>query len=66
MKKALYGLKQSPRAWYDRIDEHFQSLGFIKSPSEATLYVKGKNANLIIVSVYVDDLRVTGTNEKLV
>ena len=66
LKKALYGLKQAHRAWYNRINEHFQSLEFIKSPSEATLYVKGKNANLIIVSVYVDDLLVTGSNKKLV
>ncbi|RVW95066.1 Retrovirus-related Pol polyprotein from transposon RE1 [Vitis vinifera] len=66
LKKALYGLKQAPRAWYSRIDEHLQSLGFVKSPSEATLYVKGTDANLIVVSVYVDDLLVTSSNEKLV
>ena len=66
LKKALYGLKQAPRAWYSRIDEHLQSLGFFKSPSEATLYVKGTDANLIVVFVYVDDLLVTGSNEKLV
>ena len=66
LKKALYGLKQAPRAWYNRIDEHFQSLGFVKSPSEATLYIKEIDANLIIVSVYVDDLLVTDSNEKLV
>ena len=39
-KKALYGLKQAPRAWYNRIDEHLQNLGFAKSLSESTLYVK--------------------------
>ncbi|XP_034707553.1 uncharacterized mitochondrial protein AtMg00810-like [Vitis riparia] len=66
LKKALYGLKQTPRAWYNRIDEHLQSLEFVKSPREATLYVKGTDANLIVVSVYVDDLLVTGSNEKLV
>ena len=66
LKKALYGLKQAPRAWYSRIDEHLQSLGFVKSPSEATLYVKETDANLMVVSVYVDDLLVTGSDEKLV
>ena len=62
----MYGLKQAPKAWYNRIDDHLQSLGFVKSPSEATLYVKQINANLIIVSVYVDDLLVTGNDEKLI
>ena len=49
LKKALYGLKQAPKAWYGRIDEHLHKLGFVKSLSEATLYVKGTDANLIIV-----------------
>ena len=66
LKKALYGLKQAPRAWYSRIDEHLHNLGFVKSLSEATLYVKGTDANLIIVSVYVDDLLVIGSDEKLI
>ena len=41
LKKALYGLKQAPKAWYSRIDEHLMELGFKKSLSEATLYIKG-------------------------
>lgn len=64
--KALYCLKQALRAWYSRIDEHLQSLGFVKSPSEATLYVKETIGNLIIVSVYVDDLLITGSDEEMI
>ena len=59
----MYGLKQAPRAWYSRIDDHLHKLGFVKSLSEATLYVKGADANLIIVSIYVDDLLVTESNK---
>lgn len=66
LKKALYGLKQAPRAWYSRVDVYLQSLGFAKSPSEATLYVKKSDTNIIVVSIYVDDLLVAGSNEKLV
>jgi hypothetical protein len=66
LKKALYGLKQAPRAWYSKIDEHLSSLGSQKSMSEATLYVKCKGDNLLIVSLYVDDLLITGGNAKLV
>ena len=66
LKKALYGLKQAPRAWYSRIDNHLQSLGFKKSLSEATLYVKHKDNDVLIVSLYVDDLLVTGNNALLV
>ena len=63
LKKALNGLKQAPRAWYSRIDDHLHKLGFVKSLSEATLYVKRADANLIIVFVYIDDLLVTGSNK---
>ena len=66
LKKALYGLKQTPRAWYSRIDEHLMQLGFKKSLNEATLYIKGDEINFIVVSLYVDDLLVTGSNEELV
>ncbi|KAL4016732.1 hypothetical protein IC575_024389 [Cucumis melo] len=62
LKKALYGLKQAPRAWYIKIDEHLLSLGFLKSLSESTLYVKHNGTDILIVSLYVDDLLVTGNN----
>ena len=59
LKKALYALKQAPRAWYSKIDEHLLSLGFKKSLSKATLYVKHQNNDVLIVSLYVDDLLLT-------
>ena len=62
LKKALYGLKQAPRAWYSRIDEYLLSLGFTKSLSESTLYMQCLNSKILIVSLYVDDLLVTGSN----
>ncbi|CAL5401670.1 unnamed protein product [Camellia sinensis] len=65
LKKTLYGLKQAPRAWYSRIDSHLLSLGFVKSLSEFTLYVK-EATDLIIVPVYVDDLLIIGSKEELV
>lgn len=64
LEKVLYGLKQAPRTWYGRIDDYLQNLGFVKSSSEATLYVKLASGDFIIVSIYVDDLLVTGANEK--
>nr|KYP75144.1 Retrovirus-related Pol polyprotein from transposon TNT 1-94 [Cajanus cajan] len=60
MKKALYGLKQAPRSWYSRID----SLGFEKNLNEFTLYVKKTDAGIIIVSLYVDDLLMTGSSKE--
>ena len=61
LHKALYGLKQAPRAWYNRIDSHFLQNDFRRSQNEPTLYVKDcSNGKRIIVSLYVDDLLITG------
>ena len=49
LKKALYGLKKIPRAWYSRIDAYFLDLGFTKSLSEFTLYLRKVNDELLMV-----------------
>ena len=66
LKKTLYGLKQAPRAWYSRIDKHLLNLGFAKSLFESTLYVKHNGVGSLIISLYVDDLLVTGNHTSLV
>ena len=66
LKKALYGLKQAPRSWYGRIDAHLISLGFEKCLSEFTLYVKKTDVGIVIVSLYVDDLLMTGRSKELI
>nr|ABA99612.1 retrotransposon protein, putative, unclassified [Oryza sativa Japonica Group] len=65
LKKALYGLKQAPRAWYSQIDKYFIQKGFAKSISEPTLYVNKTGTDILIVSLYVDDLIYTGNSEKM-
>lgn len=61
LHKALYGLKQASRAWFSRIEEYFVKEGFKKSQNEETLFIKtNKHGNILIVSVYVDDLIYTG------
>ncbi|KAA3486344.1 pleiotropic drug resistance protein 3-like [Gossypium australe] len=67
LKKALYGLKQAPRVWYDKVDAYLSRLGFEKSMSEPTLYVKkSQDETLLIVSIYVDDLLMTGSKDDLI
>uniref|UniRef100_A0A6N2MMZ3 Reverse transcriptase Ty1/copia-type domain-containing protein n=1 Tax=Salix viminalis TaxID=40686 RepID=A0A6N2MMZ3_SALVM len=66
LHKAFYGLKQAPRAWYSRIDAHLIQLGFKRSENEATLYLKqDENGLQLVISLYVDDMLVTGSNIKL-
>lgn len=66
LKNALYGLRQAPRAWYNRIESYFLKEGFEKCPSEHTLFVKsGAKTDMLIISLYVDDLIFTGNNETM-
>ncbi|KAM7489733.1 hypothetical protein LguiB_027217 [Lonicera macranthoides] len=66
LKKSLYGLKQAPRSWYSRIDANLVNLGFDKSLSESTLYIKKVDDEILVVSLYVDDLLVTGSSKELI
>ncbi|CAL2234863.1 unnamed protein product [Prunus armeniaca] len=66
LHKALYGLKQALRAWYGEIDSYLVQCGFKRSTSEATLYVKGRGtSDLVIISIYVDDIVYTGNSQEL-
>ncbi|KAL4348545.1 hypothetical protein GQ457_17G004780 [Hibiscus cannabinus] len=66
LKKALYGLKQAPRSWYSRIDAYLLNLSFEKCLSESTLYIKKSDDEILVVSLYVDDLLVTGSSLQLI
>jgi len=63
LQKALYGLKQAPRAWYSKIETYFAKEKFNRCSSEHTLFTKTSQGNILIVSLYVDDLLFTGNNK---
>ncbi|CAN6310868.1 unnamed protein product [Urochloa humidicola] len=64
LRKALYGLRQAPRAWNIKLDASLTSLGFTRSPSEHALYIKTTAHGRLIVGVYVDDLIITGSDQR--
>ncbi|PNY15444.1 retrotransposon-related protein [Trifolium pratense] len=67
----LYGeltenIYQAPRAWYSKIESYFNAEKFEKCPYEHTLFVKyGMKNEILVVSLYVDDLIYTGNNQRL-
>ena len=67
LRKALYGLKQAPRAWFSKIESYFIGEGFEKCDFEHTLFVKTEQkGQILIVSLYVDDLIVTGNCGRMI
>ena len=67
LKKYLYGLKQAPRSWYVKIDSFFYEKGFMRSKNDPNLYIKeDEDGNVALISVFVDDLIITGSALKLI
>ena len=67
LKKAIYGLKQAPRSSYIKIDTFFNQKGLVKSKSDPNLYMKkDKEGHFCLISLYVDDLIITGNACKLI
>lgn len=63
LHKALYGLKQAPRAWFEKLHYALRSFGFNSAKSDQSLFIKVNSHHRIYILVYVDDIRVTGTDQ---
>jgi histone deacetylase 1/2 len=62
LDKAIYGLKQAPRAWHARLCVKLESLGFIPSKADASLFYFNKGRHILFVLVYVDDIIVASSS----
>lgn len=49
-------MKQASRQWNIELTKKLSSTGFIQSPHDHCLFIKGSGSNLIILLVYVDDI----------
>ncbi|KAI3815032.1 hypothetical protein L1987_14684 [Smallanthus sonchifolius] len=65
LKKSLYGLKQAPRAWYQRFTEFVLKLGFNQSRSDNSLFTYHHGSDTAYLLLYVDDILLTTSSEKL-
>jgi histone deacetylase 1/2 len=62
LDKAIYDLKQAPRAWHARLCVKLESLGFIPSKADASLFYFNKGRHILFVLVYVDDIIVASSS----
>jgi len=65
LRKALYGLKQAPRQWNIKLHDFLVGLGFRRTESDHSLYVRRTPASPSYCSllVYVDDILVVGAHQ---
>nr|GFC62636.1 putative reverse transcriptase, RNA-dependent DNA polymerase [Tanacetum cinerariifolium] len=64
LKRSLYGLKQSPKAWFGRFTLEMKKYGFKQRNSDHTLFLKHKEGRMTCLIIYVDDMIITGNDEK--
>jgi hypothetical protein len=64
--KTLYGLKQSGREWNIVFDGKMREFGFKRICSDPCVYIKWDGDDVIILTVWVDDILLFATSEKLI
>ena len=58
-------MKQAPRAWYARMDAYLLRIEFMKSTADPNLYFNVEDNELVIILLYVDDLFITGVEQRI-
>ena len=64
--KTLYGLKQLGREWNKELDEKLKKFGFQCLHSDPCAYIKRDDNDIVIITVWVDDLLLFGSSYKLI
>jgi hypothetical protein len=57
----LYGLRQALIAWFSRLTNQLQAIGFISSQVDS-LYIYHQGSTLIYLLIYVDDVILAGAD----
>ena len=63
--QTIYGLRQAPREWFSILSDALLEFGFTQTFSDSSMFVLKKNADIVILLVYVDDMVLTGSNAQL-
>ena len=63
LQRSLYGLKQASRQWFTKLSGLLTSLGFEKSHSDHSLFLRFTGSITTVLLVYVDDIILTGNSE---
>ena len=64
--KSLYGLKQASKQWHEKFDNVILSHGFKINECDKCVYVKDDEHGYVIVCLYVDDMPIVGSDDKMI
>ena len=66
LKRSIYGLKQASRQWNIKFHLVVLNEGFKMVEEDHCVYLKRSNNGFVILSLYVDDILLVGTNKKMI
>jgi hypothetical protein len=66
LDKALYGLKQALHTWYSHLSDKLQSIRFLPSKADISLFQYHKGSVTIFLLVYVDDIIIASSSSSAV
>lgn len=52
--------------WYDEVDTFLESIGRVQISQDLNLYLYQEDGNIVITLLFVDDLLISGTSQKLI
>lgn len=64
LKKSLYGLKQAPSQRFSKSFTALLAYGFTQSYNDSSLFTLNTSDSFTVLLVYVDDIVLTGNNDK--
>ena len=65
LQRSLYRLKQSGCMWYNCLSEYLLKEGYVNNLICSCIFIKKLETGFAIIIMYVDDLNLVGTLEKL-
>nr|GEV48932.1 zinc finger, CCHC-type [Tanacetum cinerariifolium] len=64
--KSLYSLKQAPKQWHHKFNHTILESGFKINECDKCVYVKDTSSGYVILCLYVDDMLIVGSNDKMI
>ena len=64
--KSLYGLKEAPKQWHQKFDHVMMESGYQINECDKCVYVKNTSDGYVILCLYVDDMLIVGSNDKMI